>query len=806
MPVPDKRSHAGRSAAQAPALRVPARARGQDARNVRERRAEAAHNKPALRLALAKGRIGIELDAAFSLGPISLTELSWWFPGLRFPIDLSGGVPRFRHLRGELSRVSAEFVPSALCAWAAPELRGVLGPKTPELFVAPIESGALIGLRSDHQALAFDVIVAPMERDLRLIPERARGIGLGAPPHLLSLRALSALGSRFGEMRGGALVIADAVNGLVRRVLPEAGCRVPSAAAVRWIAPSIGLGRFRLEAHEGAPPPMLSARSIRALELAELTGEADQCALAGDLEEARRKYVELLERAPKHREISERAAWIDAMVGDRAEAALSTLVDAVSAIDAGLVGGELLAAVGDVDGAVTALSQAAAIEPYGALSALSWMRAADLSTEQDAREQALNEAVARASLLDSVRWARLCARLDRADVRGALADAEHLEACARGAEARHAVWRRAAEAYLERGFVAESEILFERSLRYAPESEEAILGLAKSLRAAGKGKRALDLFARAAALSEKRGRTGPKEHAITLELSRTLVESADDRPSAIARLRRIPPGLVESAEARFLEGKFRVELGDWAGAGEAFGRFRLEVERSIEIAPRDNPAWAYGVASMLLEAARLEEQERGQLSDAQKMLGLALRLRPRDRAIAAQFRRVAQALRAAVQTKPEPITGEDTKVDAWPDAHEREAPEDSAPFAPEPRSSQPFSELFSDEGHAQTSADAALAEEPAVVDEALIERLSARIRANPDDRDAVFELIEVLHGARRYLDLLALLSARIDEGDDELRAALIPRRRAVLHELSAQARAAGRASEAELYEMMAKGD
>jgi hypothetical protein len=56
------------------------------------------------------------------------------------------------------------------------------------------------------------------------------------------------------------------------------------------------------------------------------------------------------------------------------------------------------------------------------------------------------------------------------------------------------------------------------------------------------------------------------------------------------------------------------------------------------------------------------------------------------------------------------------------------------------------------------------------------------------------------------MDLLALLSARMEEGDDEARAEVAPLRRAVLLRLAAGARAEGRASEAELYEMMADAD
>ncbi len=96
--------------------------------------------------------------------------------------------------------------------------------------------------------------------------------------------------------------------------------------------------------------------------------------------------------------------------------------------------------------------------------------------------------------------------------------------------------------------------------------------------------------------------------------------------------------------------------------------------------------------------------------------------------------------------------------------------------------------------------DSALAE-----DEALAERLSDRLRGNPRDRATVLALADVLDRLGRDLELFALLSARMDEGDDDERRALAPARRAVLARLADRARAAGNGSEAELYEMMLAG-
>ena len=311
------------------------------------------------------------------------------------------------------------------------------------------------------------------------------------------------------------------------------------------------------------------------------------------------------------------------MSGGRAEGALATLTEVIAASFSGVLGGELLDLVGDTDGARTTLARAAHDEPFGALAALTWLRAAALASELDQRLEALDQANLRAPSLDLARWARLEARLDVADVRGARADAEHLEAAARGSIARHAVWARAADAFLARGFVAEASGLFERALRYAPDDPSVLAGLAQSLRAAGQHRRAVDLLARAAAIGERKNQRAP---AIEIELARALAEAADDRPAAVARLRAIPIDADERFEARFLEGRFRAELGDLAGAAIAFGKLRDAVELSLgDLGPR-----APHVAVLLADAARLEEEELGDPLAAQRDLGLAIRLRPRD--------------------------------------------------------------------------------------------------------------------------------------------------------------------------------
>ena len=444
-----------------------------------------------------------------------------------------------------------------------------------------------------------------------------------------------------------------------------------------------------------------------------------------------------------------------------------------------LAGGAVAPELGRVDGAVEP-------EPLSALAALSWLEVARLAAALDVRLGALDHAVARAPALDTARWARLEARLDVADLRGARADAEHLEAAARGPEARHAVWRRVAVAFLARGHVAEASALFERALRYAPDDPEAVLGLARSLRAAGQGRRALDLLARAIALAERAGQTA---HDATIELARALAEIVGDRPAAIARVRAVPAGLAESAAARFFEGRWRADLGDLAGAAIAFGRLRDAVELAAPVDPD-------AISAMLAEAAEIEERERRDLHAAQLDLGLALRLRPHDRRIAASFRRVAaEVIAVATPPAPRPPAPPPPRPSPLPPPPASEPPPPASEPAP-PASEPP----------PPASEPPPPASEPApdsAADAQRVDRLTERLRGDPDDHATAMELSRLLARLGRDLDLLALLSARMEEGDDEVRSEVAPLRREVLLRLAAAARAEGRSSEAELYEMMA---
>jgi tetratricopeptide (TPR) repeat protein len=342
--------------------------------------------------------------------------------------------------------------------------------------------------------------------------------------------------------------------------------------------------------------------------------------------------VHALERGPRQPEVVRLIAEIDARVGGRGEAALGLLVESLPAERAGLVGAELLAAVGDLVGARDALREALRDEPFAPLAALAWCRLASLESGVVERHAALDAAVARAPSLAEARWARFDARLERGDLHGALADAEHLEAIYSGARARHDACRRAARALLEQGHVKAGRV-FERALRYVPDDAAATAGLARALMHAGKKDRAVALLERAIELGERRGAPDPDA---LVDLAVLLADHLDDLPQAVARVREVPNGSERLLEARRLEGLWRSRLGDVAGASLAYGRMREAVELGARTGDK--------TASYLAEAGAFEWEARREPAAAERHLSLALRLSPHDPVLLARYREVSAEL------------------------------------------------------------------------------------------------------------------------------------------------------------------
>jgi hypothetical protein len=94
--------------------------------------------------------------------------------------------------------------------------------------------------------------------------------------------------------------------------------------------------------------------------------------------------------------------------------------------------------------------------------------------------------------------------------------------------------------------------------------------------------------------------------------------------------------------------------------------------------------------------------------------------------------------------------------------------------------------------------------DPALAEER-VEVLSQRLRADPRDQATAEELGELLELLGRDLELLALLSARVEDADEDQVPELHQARRLVLLRLAEKTRAEGREDEAQLYESMAEG-
>jgi tetratricopeptide (TPR) repeat protein len=576
---------------------------------------------------------------------------------------------------------------------------------------------------------------------VRLVVASPRSIGLATPALGAALRAMDAVVGRAGT-RSGPLFAFDDGPGLVARdVLPAVGARVPDTSDLRWGLLESDTFGFRAVCDRTFSPPALAPHVVREIELAKLTETADDALAASSLDEARDGYLALLERSPRDTALAKRLADLDRVVGGRKEAALSTLLEGMPVAEGGFLAGELLAANGSAQASVLALRQAAEREIYGPLAALALLRASEQTETVRERMDLLDQAVARSPALEAPRWARFDIRLELADLKGAMADAEHLEAASRGAHRRHEVWRRAAEGFLDRGHGAKAITLFERSLRYAPDDPLAVSGLARSLLQAGRSGRALDLMARAVELAERKGT--PAFSAV-LSLARALADHASDFPHAIARLRSIPAGEPESLDARGLEARYRGMLGDLAGASLAFAQMRDAVELAKEIASERAAAW-------LVEAARFERDTKKDALAAQRHLGVALQLLPRDAKILSLFREVAAEAAAAAKETAR-IVGN--------------------PAAP--------------------GFDPARDEQRALV-------LSERLRGDPSNHRVALELADVLARLERDVEVFAVLAARLEDATPETRPDLVPRQTATLERLIEAARRDQRDNEVELY-------
>lgn len=725
----------------------------------------------------------MELYEPVTLGPVQVSTLAFTLPGLAFPVDLSGGVRAFRHRRGDLEYVEIRASLHELGEWLRGAARNPLGPLLRPVTVWTSPGGLGMGLVTEQGALAFELLWVPEGQDARFVVANPRGIGLGDLPLSVAVRFLSAAFGEYASWAGRVMSVQRVASRISRTVLPAVGSRAAAADRVRFGDLEREGDFLRARLDSVFVGPTLGEEAGRALELALLVREADEALVRGEPELSRAAYLNALENAPRHPEIVRTVAEIDTRVGERAEAALGMIVESMPASRMGMVGAELLARVGDREGARTALAEAAREESFAPLASLILVRQAELEAELRSRLLVLDMAVARSPALAAPRWARLDARLLCSDVDGALSDAEHLEASSSGAPAKHRVIRGAAERFLKAGLVRESGRLFERALRYVPDDALATAGLARSLIAVGRGARAFSLLQRAVELGTRGGHPDPDA---LVELAGLLAREFRDLPQAISRIREVPSASPRAVEARGLEAGWCAALGDLAGASLAYARLREQVSLQVEFEP--------GWARWLRQAGKFEREVQQDLVAAEQHLRWALRVNPRDRAIEREYREVAAAVAARVRQARAVRQDEASKRSpSGPDSAPAEARDTDFRGSPSAGGSAgrpaPVPPLARDDG----------GEPDQESDELLAADLEARVRANPGDLSLVLELVTILERLGRDRELFALLSAQLEDAEDEARPVLAERTRATVERLIDSARTAGHDEEAAIF-------
>ena len=705
-----------------------------------------------LRLTVTSGLLGIELYEPVHLGPLCVSEISATLNELPKPVDLSGGVRTFRHRRGELERLVVSSDLEALRRWIRPKARELLGGLSRDASVWFLENGLGIGIVGKQGALAIDLLWAPSDGTARLVLSAARGAGLRGPAMAEALRLVDTLFGSISARSGRVISFKDVAGKLGRAIFPALGARAPGATGVRFGPLEQDADEYRVEMGRSLAREALSDPAARALELAQLTREADDALSQGDAEKARGELIAALEQAPRHPELARLIAELDVFCGGRAEAALGILVDSLAATDSGVVGAVLMARVGDLEGAREAVRAVARTERFAPVGASLWLELGALETDAARRLEAIDEAVAVSPGFVPARWSRFAARVRFGQVEAALADAEHLEALALGSVARHEVNRRVAAELLEAGFVRDAGRAFERALRFVPDDAGATTGLALSLLESGKHDRAVALLQRAIELGEDR--SAPESEAL-VALGRLLATKLRDLPQAIARVRAVPMSSPRVAEARALEARWRAAIGDIAGASVGYAKLREVVELG---GPRDNR----DVADWLLEAGRFERDVANDISAAEKHLALALRIAPRNAAVAEAYRATAAVLARKLRPKAEPIQ-----------------------------------EVVEVAGQELAVVESPVESEVSLEQEA--EELKRRLMAGVSDLAGERRLVELLTSLGRDDEVFAFISARVAEDPRAGSSRWSEAMRAVLTRLIRAAEDSGRGEEAKLY-------
>ncbi len=595
--------------------------------------ARPASEKVLLRLAVSRGALGLELAEPCAFGPLRIVEFSVTFPGLRYPIDLSGGVSQFRHRRGVLERLAIELQPHTLSVWFAQRLHELIGPLERPPRVSATTERLEFGFNSASAALAFDLVWAPLEGHACFVVEQARGIGLSGPALAYVERALDSTLGHVAKREGRLIRFERGVQRLLQEWLAPEGVRLPGSDSGQFGPPNLGPENSLILSLDAAlPPSELSRAALRAVEWARFLREPDELLARGEFEQARILYMRLLDEAPRHPEIVKLIAEIDSLSTVAPNVQLGMLRELGQDLPLLPVTAALLELASEPEAACQAYEAFARSEAFAPLAAFALLTAARSAPDVRAQQAFFDKAVARCPSLASVRWARFEARVVSGKLSAALIDAEQLEHLSQGANERSAVCLKVARDFHAAGRAEEAARFFERSLRYTPEDIEATSGLARALAGVGRHQQAIKLLLRATALSEKRGQP---DVGACLDLALLLAEELHDLPQAISRVRQVTHESGRLPQARFLEASWRAELGDLSGASAAFHRFREALE--LEPQPKQE------VVAWLIRAATFAEQQMLDWEAAEGYWALAVRLFPHDTELGALYRHFGKA-------------------------------------------------------------------------------------------------------------------------------------------------------------------
>ena len=623
--------------------------------------------------------------------------------------------------------------------------------------------------------LVFDLFPLVESGHLSLGVSAARGHALLRPARELALSLLTKWTAPFAERIGGSFAFTDVARELGTSLFVSAGMRAPRVPRA-GLSFEISLNRAVVSVDALNIDAALSERAMGVSEHLRLMLDADDALANGDSERARDALLEVLARAPKHAEAASALASIDALYAHRWEAALLTLSDSFAdqsvtqgaermIAPTGTLAAELYLRKGDGEKAARAAGVAATHEPHPELAARALAMAASLDADSLMAPLWLDEMVSLAPDWTRGRLLRMAARLRRGDLAGALGDGQHAEAAVRGARRSFDMCVALGRMLSDAGHPKDAGAYFERALTFAPDDAHALGALGTTLLARGLRKRGLQLLRE----SVDRGERLLQDMALSrLALSRAIAEATGDLPTSVSVLRGVADSSTHAPEARAAEARLLASLGELASASMAWARFAHLAQSRV----------GEGHVGALREALRFERDMRKDSSAAKHLGRIGLSMVPADPEFLAALgggQATASLNVAPAFMEASPPIGADTALTT-----EVLAKNELAPLSP-------FPEM--NEGEATQR----------------VEDLTVDLRRNPNDTTVVAELVHHLTRLGRAMDLLALLSARLEEAPPELRIGYLPDTIRVYLELAAHARSVDAGGfEAQLYESAAK--